>query len=231
MNRKLLNRTGMAGTVSAYMNKNQTIWSGNVAIVETVADLDAALAQTGQKAGLQETPITGAASQKVQTRHDFEEEVLMIASQISAMAAKNNDLNLVAQAELTLPQLDKMPDDELEETGTRISGLATANLAALADYGITAVDVTNLNNLTTQFHSLKTAPRTAIAERAAQTKTLPPVVKTITSILRNRLDKQMLIFKSKNPEFYAGYLSARVIVDRSGSNHVTPAPAQNPPAK
>jgi hypothetical protein len=31
---------------------------------------------------------------------------------------------------------DKMDDDNMEEKGTRIDGLATANLAALGDYGI-----------------------------------------------------------------------------------------------
>jgi hypothetical protein len=170
----------------------------------------------------------------VQLRHDFEEEIFRIASQLSALAAKNNDLILGAQVELTLAQMDKMEDDELEETGTRIAGLATANLAALADYAIPAADVTNLTDLTKQFHGQKTAPRTAIAGRAGQTRTLPPAIKSITSILRNRLDKQMVMFKKSNPEFYAGYLAARVIVDRGGSGGSTlkpPAPATAPQKK
>jgi len=221
----------MAGTVSAYMNQNKTIWSGNVAISATVTDLDAEIADIDQKAGQQQTPITGAAAQKVSLRHDFEDEILRIANQLSALAAKNNDMNLGAQTELTLPTLDKMADDDLEETGTRIANLASANLAALADYGIAAADVTNLTNLTTQFHGQKTAPRTAIAGRAGQTTTMPPAIKSVTSILRNRLDKQMVMFKKSNPEFYAGYLAARVIVDRGGSGGSTPTPPAPPQAK
>ena len=230
MNRKLLNRTGMAGTVSAYMNKNQSIWTGNKAIAATVAELDAGLGLTAQKAGIQETPVTGAADLMVQVRHEYEDEFLLIAGQISALATKNNDPNLAAQVELTLPQLDKIADDDLEALGQRISGLATANLAALADYNITQADVKNLDALTSQFHGQKTAPRTAVAGRAAQTKTLPPAVKTITSLLRNRLDKQMLIFKKSNPEFYAGYVSARVIMDRHGHNDGSnPTPPSSTP--
>jgi len=57
-----------------------------------------------------------------------------------------------------------------------------------------------------------------------QTKTLPPAVKSVTSILRNHLDKQMLMFKKSNPEFYAGYVSARVIVDRGGRKGAAPTP-------
>jgi hypothetical protein len=226
MNRKQLNQTGMGNTVSAYMAKNNTIWSGNVAMTATVSDLNTAIATTSGKAQMQETPTSGAEDQKQQVRHDYEDEILRIAHQLSALAAKNNDANLGAQTELTLPQLDKMSDDILENEGKRISGLATANLAALADYGIVAADVTGLNTLTTQFDGLKTAPRTAIAGRSGQTKTMPTAIQSIMSILRNRLDKQMVMFKKTQPEFYAGYLSARVIIDRGGhSGGASPSPA------
>jgi len=53
--------------------------------------------------------------------------------------------------------------------------------------------------------------------RAGQTKTIPPAVQSVTSLLRRRLDKEMLLFKRTQPEFYAGYSSARVIVDRGGA--------------
>ena len=127
-----------------------------------------------------------------------------------------------------------MSADVLEATGKRISALATANLTGLKDYGITQADVTALDGLTTQFHDAKTAPRKAIAARAGQTKTLPPAVKSVTSLLRNRLDKEMFLFKKSNPEFYAGYASARVILDRGGRKNgkqPSPVPAAATPAK
>jgi hypothetical protein len=230
MKRKLLNRTEMTSTVSAYMDKNKTLWSANKAIAATMADLNAGIGGVGQKVQKQETPTIGEAEKKVLTRHDFEDEILRIAGQLSALAAAKPDPSLAAQVEFTLPQLDKLADDSLEETGKRISGLATANLAALADYGITQADVTALDDLTAQFHGVKAAPRTAIASRSGQTKTMPPAVKSTTSILRNRLDKQMLMFKKTNPEFYAGYLSARVVVARGGSGGGSPIPPTPPPA-
>jgi hypothetical protein len=149
---------------------------------------------------------------------------MRIGGQLCSLASKNNDPNLAAQTEFTLAQLDKMSADILEATGKRISGLATANLAALADYGITQADATALDGLTTQFHDQKTAPRKAIVTRASQTKTMPPAVKTVISLLRNHLDKEMLMFKKSNPEFYAGYVSARVIVDRTGHKTASPTP-------
>jgi hypothetical protein len=181
----------------------------------------------GEKVQQQETPIVGEAENKTLVRHDFEDEIFRIAGQISALAAEIHDVTLAAQVEFTLPQLDKLADDILEETGKRISGLATANLEELANYKITLADVTRLDDLTAQFHSVKTAPRLAIAGRSGQTTTLPPAVKGATSILRNRLE-QMLMFKKTNPEFYAGYLSARVIVDRGGNGGSHPTPPTPP---
>jgi hypothetical protein len=229
MNRDQLNRTGMFSAVSAYMGNNTTTWNSVKAIGDTVDDLNDGIADINNSAGKQQTPTTGAANAKAQVRHDYEEQILVIASQLAALAEVNRNANLAAQVELTLSALDKLSDDELEETGTRVSALATTNLTALADYGIVQADVTALNTFTTQFHAAKTAPRTAVADRASQTATLPDKIAGVTSILRNRLDKLMTKFKKSNPEFYAGYLSARVIVDRGGSGSSTPTPPPVPP--
>jgi len=218
----------MAATVVAYMTKFISIWTGNKAVTDTMSKLTSALGTVGDKAQQQEAPIIGEEAKKALVRHDYEEEIMRIAGQLCSLADKIGDTNLGAQTELTLAQLDKQSVDVLEATGERVSGLATANLAALADYGITPADVTALDALTTQFHGVKTAPRKAIATRAGQTKTMPPAVKSVTSLLRNHLDKQMLMFKKSNPEFYAGYLSARVVIDRHGKGASTPTPAPAP---
>ena len=47
------------------------------------------------------------------------------------------------------------------------------------------------------------------------------------SLLRNSLDKEMLMFKKSNPDFDAGYVSAPLIVDR-GSRTATQQPTPPP---
>jgi hypothetical protein len=161
----------------------------------------------------------------------FEDQIILIADQLASLAAKTEDLNLEAQTHLTLAGLDKLAVEDLEATGKRISELATARLAALADYGITQQDVTDLDDLKTKFHGVKTAPRDAVIDRKKQTDTLPDLISNLRSIFRRRLDRQMTTFKRKQPEFYAGYLAARVIVDRGGSPSKTPPAPQSQPPK
>ena len=230
MTRDQFNRVGMLNTVSSYMNQNKTIWIGVKAIGDAISEFDDGNNDIAGKILKQQTPTSGAADNKQNVRHDLEESALTIANQLSALAEVNNDANLAAQTEFTLPTLDKLADDQMEATAKSIATLATANLAALADYGITQADIDALTQLTAMFHTVKTAPRTAVATRASETATLPDLITNQTSLLRNRLDKLLFRFKKTNPEFYAGYLSARVIVDRGGSpadSKPAPAPANN----
>ena len=196
--------------------------------MECIGDFDDLRSAIAAKIMSQQTPITGAAHQKADVRAEFEDKILMIADQIAALGFATHNMQLANQAELTLSTLDKMADDALEETGQRIADLATTNIAALADYDIDGEDVTALTTLKTQFHNIKTAPRTAAAGRAGETKTLPDLIAQTRSLLRNRLDKLMTRFKTSDPTFYAAYRSARVIVDRGAPQRPQATPATQP---
>src|SRR5947209_1454920 len=125
MNQDQLNRSEMFNTVSSYMGANASVWNGVPAIVATVADLNAKIGVINESGRKQQSPTTGAADQKESVRLDFEEKILEIANQLSALAAVRKDSNLGAQTEFTLSSLDKLSDDELEETGTSVAALAT----------------------------------------------------------------------------------------------------------
>lgn len=230
MNRDQFNRIEMFNTVSAYLNRNKPLWTGIKAVADAVAELDTGNAALADKLRKQQTPISGAADEKEQVRLEFEEKLLEIADQLAALAAKNRDANLAAQVELSLSALDKLAAEDLEETGRRVGALAAANLAALADYDVKQTDVTALDTLRGKFAGVMSAPRAAIANRKGETDTLPALLSAQTSLLRNRLDKLMTRFKKAQPEFFAGYRAARVIVDRGGGHPPPQPPATPPPA-
>ena len=214
----------MHSTVVDFMVRNIILWQGVKAISDTVAALKANNGVIAQKANQQETATDGAAAVKMQARRDLEDKILEIADQLFSVADKRKDLTLCAQVQLSLSALDGLDDEALEAKGKNVSALTTANLAALADHNVTQADVTALDGLVTKWGTMKTAPRTAIAIRSGQTKTLPQAISDNTSLLRNQLDKQMTKFKRTNPEFYGGYQAARVIVNRR-SHHAAKPPA------
>ena len=97
------------------------------------------------------------------------------------------------------------------------------SIAALAAYGITAPDVTQLNTLRTTYAGIQTSPREAAAARKVQTASLAQLIANVRSIFRNEIDKMVTKFRKTNPDFYNGYFAARVIVNRAAS-HAAPKP-------
>ena len=217
----------MQSVTTDYLLKNQAIWGGVKAVADVVAQLQANNAIIAAKRDEQETATDGQAEAARQACHLLEEEIVEIADQIFALASKNGDKVLEAQSHFTLSLLDDMDPEKLDESAKDVSALATANLAALADYGVTAADVKVLDDLRVAFVPLKTAVPTAKAKKAGQTKTLPQAIRDNQTLLRKQLDRLMTKFKKKNPEFYAGYHTARTIVNRR-SHHASPAPSPAP---
>jgi len=232
MNRMQTNVVDMGSTVSVYMDKNKTIWGDVKAIADAVNDVNTTLAGIADADKKKQSATKGAGQDKSTARHDLEDQILVIADQLVAYGEATQNPKLVAQAETTLPTLDKLSAQDLVTAGKTYSDLATANLAALADYGVEQDDVTELDDLTKAFSKVKTEPRDAVVEQSKQTGTVQGLTATLRTILRRRLDKLMTQFKRSDPEFYAGYLAARVIVDRGGGGgkKQPPTPPVTPPA-
>lgn len=94
-----------------------------------------------------------------------------------------------------------------------IHDLGAANAAALADYGVTAAKLTELQTAIDAFADAAAKPRAAISSRAAKTATLPQLFKQADAILTDRMDALLEMFAATNPDFVATYQSARVIVN------------------
>lgn len=226
MNRHHLNVIEMASTVTAYLNKNgnKTIWQANAAIVDTVTEINDDLATIAGIEEKQKAPVKGPAADKAELRYNFECDILHIAGQIAALGAKTKNSTLEEQAHLSLAGLDKLASDDLTATARRITALASANLAALAPYQITQPVIDALDDETDAFEQIKTKPREAIVDRKKETDQIQPLISNLLSTLRRRLDRQMLAYQRTHPEFYRGFIAARVIIDRG-----TPAKKKTPP--
>jgi hypothetical protein len=82
---------------------------------------------------------------------------------------------------------------------------------------VTQANIDELDQSLKNFNAAKTAPRSAIAERSVHTKSLATLVREAQTVLRNSIDRYVNLFRRIDPDFVAGYKSARVIVDRPAS--------------
>jgi hypothetical protein len=88
----------------------------------------------------------------------------------------------------------------------------TVNLADLTPYGVSQLQLDDLDVAITAFEEKQSEPRVFISSRKEVTARLNDLFTAIDSILKNQLDKLMYIFKED--EFYRAYKAARIIIDR-----------------
>jgi hypothetical protein len=210
------NRLAMVEATVAFLKKTNNVWQSTPAFVKAVKDLTNLVETIKRASGQQQSLIASDVASKAQARDTLEDTVLEIADQLAALAADRQNIDLATEVEFTRSALDKLFEVELEATAKRISTLATLNLAALADYLVTRDDIADLDMLIADFIKVITAPHTANVERSSLTSSLPDPLTAANRILRERIDKLVSRFRSKQPEFVAGYRSVRVVVALDG---------------
>jgi hypothetical protein len=227
MNQKQDNITTMFETTLAFLDKSQSTWNKIPALVDAVTRAKDGTTQIRSRTGQQQTPIEGVTGEKAQARDDLEEKLLVIADAIAAFAAKSANPDLAAKAEMTKSSIDGLSDSDVVQTAQRVSEAANANVAVLGPYGVTTASIDELNGAIGLYAQKKESPREAIIGRKIETLSLPGAIRAVRSIFRNEIDKLMTAFKRTEPDFYNGYFTARIIIDRAATK---PAKAAEPSA-
>ncbi len=221
MNRQQQNRLDMFNTVHGYMVANAILWSNVPAFQEAVDDLQDDIAVINGLSGKQSTTTTGVTANKEQVRTAYEDMVSELADQVGAYASQKKIVAMEAKVDFTRVDLDKLDDDDLITIGDTVAQIIGENLTVLAPYLVTQTNLDELAAAKTQFESVKGTPRLAIATRAGQTTTLPEALNATSRLLKKRLDRLMSRFRRTQPEFFAGYEKARVVVDRTATQSAT----------
>ena len=218
------NVIAMFKTVRTYMNDNAAVWNALPAAVVAVNDLSTGIENLNTAVQEQEDPTEGITLDKAALRDALEDRIREVGDAVYACASATGSNSLAAQVAVTPSELDTMSEQRVDDVATRVFDAGTANLANLADYNVTQVKLDALDQARQDFQDAKSKPRAKISEKAGLTATLPQMIRDVKSILRTRLDKLMTTFRLSNPPFFAGYQSARVVVDLQGPGSDEPTP-------
>ena len=148
---------------------------------------------------------------------------------LSVLAHDAGDNDLAALTRVTRTTLDRMSAEELSNRAAAVLAQANTHKTELAPLQVTQANLDELNGALTKFNATKAGPRTATADRAVLTESLPRLVREATDILRNKVDPMVNLFSRSNPDFVAGYENARVIIDRAAT-HKAKAATEAPQA-
>jgi hypothetical protein len=132
-------------TTLTFLGKfKDAIWKNKPAFVDAVDRAKSGTAEIRARSGKQQSPTEGVTGDKEQMRDILEDKLSVVADAIAAFAEKTKNADLAAKVELNRSVIDRLSDSDLLLAANRVLEATTANLAALADYGITAADETEL---------------------------------------------------------------------------------------
>jgi len=213
MDSRTLNRYQMVLSVQNFLDTNNATWSA-IPIMNTFkGNMDDLILGTKE-----ELKSTGKTSKGITIgKNDLKEQISIktsiLSGALSAHASVTGNQNLLSNGSFAKSDIMSMRDVELPERLIYLTDLLTKHLKALADYGVTKAQVTDLKTSVDDFRELVGQPRLTRSQANVAKKAVEELVESALEILNSKLDKVMLQFQFSNTKFYDGYKKARVIVD------------------
>jgi hypothetical protein len=212
----------------------------NPSIITTFAALETArLSFKSRIANIRATDLiatnklTGVAEDKKALRLSLVDSCIQYSASICAFAANNNNNTLYNEVYKPESVTERLRDDQLPTYSQILVDRLNANLAGLAEYGITAGTITNFQSLIDSYNAISQTPRSAIATRKAAIANLKVQFKEVATFLKKVLDKLIITLKPTYPIFTEEYFYDRNIYDDGGASNVlaiyegTLAPSQS----
>ena len=227
------NRIRMFKTTNSVLEENKAVWTAMVPFADAAQKFRDKIAKIDLTAQKQETATAGATLDRTSAREALE-DVLFLASEALGVLAHGADDNALRDlTDVRSSGLQRMTDEELANLAHSIVAQTTGRTAELATLQVSEANLTELNQALQDFEESKSAPRTAIANRMAQTESLAELIREANDILRNQLDRMVNLFRRLHPDFVAAYRGARVIVDLPATHKppTSSVPTTPPPPK
>jgi hypothetical protein len=167
---------------------------------------------------IQEGKSTGTTLQKQKEEAEMIEITLRVAAAIYVYATDQKNLELQEEVKVSSWYLKNLGDSSLLSRCNRIHQIASGlDAEALTPYGVLAETISGLRKEIDDFAALIAKPRTQIVARSTATKRLKELFDEINALLRDEMDKLMLVIQGKEPVVYNEYKAARIIVDLRGA--------------
>jgi len=141
-----------------------------------------------------------------------------IAAAVCAFASASGNIGLKQEMKYGLTTLLRMKDGMLGPVCQNIHAVATADIADLADYNITAPLLTAFSSAIDGYIATVPSTRNAVADSATALVALDTLFADADEIVKNQMDKTAQQFLLTHPDFYNNYRSNRIILDPASTS-------------
>jgi hypothetical protein len=204
--------------VRDYLIKNSGVTASLPNYTDFFAEVVDGIVQIQDIRELQEPDKKGLAVNKLKHRDSLISLAFDVALKTVAYALYVTNDELFNEVNYTESELKKCADTILYDRCRLINERAQANAAALLPYGVSPAMLANLQILLDDYNASIPRPRLGIADRKQATEQLAVWIKQVDKALIN-IDVLTDVVRFSEPLFYAGYQTARTIVDSGKRKH------------
>lgn len=202
----------------------QVYFEGNAAITATVPALAAAITDWEGTVALiqtlgnqQGTNLTGLSLAKNNLRKLMATRAMIVRNKIGPYAHVTGNAELAARVNVTASDFTRGADTEADDIAIRILEAAEAHEAALvADYGLKAGQIDDLESAIQGYSALIGRPMAAIKSRRTTTQKIDTEFDKADAALKNVIDPLIFSLELEHPAFVEGYRPLVVVGGNGG---------------
>jgi hypothetical protein len=213
MTQAQINRGQMIDAVITFMNKNTAKWSTIAIIGMLMSKLNELFEAITEHKEAQNAAKVFIHKNKNEQKRIVADKADILNDTLAAYADIEENAELEYKADKSSSDLYKLRNEDFKTVITETITLLEGNLNNMADYGMTEPQITDLKTSFDNFLVMNGQPRQYRISSKVATESLKELFSKNSKLLDTKLDKLMKRYKNSDPNFYKGYLAARVIVD------------------
>lgn len=214
MDNNQINKYNMYQTVQRTLDDQSELWTAIPIFVRIKNQFDALLSGIEEQNAAKQIKTQEFTKNKNQLKEQLVKKAGILSGILVSYASIENNPGLMEKVSTNKSELLQAREALLPDMIQGLINEAQNNLAALADYGYTQDQLTELSTSLDDFRPLIGTPRQAQTKISVAIKSLEELFSQVDEVLKNQMDKLMLRFSESESNFYQTYLKARVIVDR-----------------
>ncbi len=223
------NRVNMLRTTLNYLTDNAAATAAIAAFAGVKTTADNKLTLIDQLTQIADGKTGGVTLDTNIVRITMSNIALKCGNAVSAYAASVNNNTLRDRVTFTLPQLNKMKKEEVDDACQTIHDEADTHIADAGPFGYDAADITDLQTAIDLYRTDSQNPRQAIISRSEAKINITLLVReVIDDIFVKQLDKMVNTLKTSNIEFVNSYFRSREIIDLGSTTAKVRGTIKNP---
>lgn len=202
----------MFGSVHTVLTANQAIWNSVPAFASAVALFETILGTLDRKLSEQSVAMTGVTREKQNQFAHLCEEMLLAHNGLYLHGKETESIILQERNRISKSELLRLTIGRAKVHGSDLKNDLLAYGPELETYGISQVFTTELIAKIDSLPELIESSRLALLRRKGATKSIREAESKLTDLLRDQLDRMLLVFQTAYPQFVSDYRHARTSI-------------------